>query len=308
MGTDTKVQWCHHTFNPWLGCDKCSEGCKNCYAEVSTPVRVARSKGLELWGAQAQRRIASEEMWKQPLKWDRDAEKAGIRHRVFCASLADVFEDYRGPDADAVRAARFRLITLIAQTPHLNWLLLTKRPENVAKLWPVTLPGIQHYDNIWIGCTVENQARATQRLPELLKIPAVIRFVSYEPALEAVDFSRWMWPVHSSWDSKYKTPEDALAAGSAVGRHRQALVHADARFIDWVIVGGESGPGARRFDIGWARSVVKQCQEGGVACFFKQAGSKPFIDDKPLSLRDRKGGDLDELPPDLRVREFPDAA
>ncbi len=138
MAQNSKIEWTHHTFNPWWGCVKVSPACKNCYAQAW-----ANRLGMNLWGGKATRRFFSDQHWKEPLKWNRDAEVSGERHRVFCASMADVFE--RRAELNQWRE---RLWRLIEQTPFLDWLLLTKRPESVAiyapwkKLWP---------DNVWLG-------------------------------------------------------------------------------------------------------------------------------------------------------------
>lgn len=133
MGVTTGIAWTDHTFNPWIGCAHVSPGCDHCYAEAGTSARIARGRGLPLWGEGAARQVTSPDYWKQPLRWDRAAAKEGVRRRVFCASLADVFEDRR--DLDAARCA---LWDMIEQTPNLDWLLLTKRPQNVLRLAPTT--------------------------------------------------------------------------------------------------------------------------------------------------------------------------
>jgi protein gp37 len=299
MGALTSIEWCDRTFNPWIGCAKVSPGCAHCYAEEATPVRVARSRGLELWGVDAARRPASESTWKQPLAWNRAAAAAGTRARVFCASLADVFEDRE--DLDVHRA---RLLTLIDATPHLDWLLLTKRPERVTLALlrllggddRMTPPGLRATTiagrwlrgdppaNVWLGTTVEDKLRAAQRIGALERIPARVRFLSCEPLLEDV--------------------ADVVRA---------------ARGIHWVIVGGESGSRARTFDVAWARGLVASARAIGAAPFVKQLGAAPvealpprngiaFASPPRLLLADRKGGDLDEWPLDLRVREFPEVA
>lgn len=296
MGEGSKIAWCHHTFNPWMGCVAVSEACKFCYAEAF----VTKRMGLPLWGPKAERRVTSAGNWREPLRWNRKAAAAGVRHRVFCASLADVFEDR--PDLAEPRARLFRLIE---ETPALDWLLLTKRTDRMIDLareagWPGDWP-----ENVWAGTTVESQKRANERVPHLLLVPASVRFLSCEPLLEPVDVSRWMWPVHWTWDARFPTPEAAIAAGAPASRHRQSLVSASAAFINWVIVGGESGPGARPFDLDWARSLRDQCKTAGTAFFFKQAGSRALDGGKPLRLRSYKGDDLGELPADLAVQDVP---
>lgn len=174
MGAETKIEWCDHTFNPWIGCTKVSPGCANCYAAVNTFTRAQRAHGRELWGPDAARHVTSEAKWREPIRWDAAAKAAGIRRRVFCASMADVFEDR--PDLAEPRA---RLAYVIGKTPNLDWLLLTKRPENIARLWitDVVPP------NVWLGTTVEDQERADERIPHLLAVPAAVRFLSVEPLL-----------------------------------------------------------------------------------------------------------------------------
>lgn len=288
---ETSIQWADYTFNPWIGCQRVSPGCEHCYAEARDH---HWRPGRERWGPKAPRERTSPENWKQPLKWNRAALKAGVRKRVFCASLADVFEDRL-----ELIAWREDLFGLIAATPALDWLLLTKRPENIARLWPEMKrspdnsayipcwePSAEHWPNLWLGTTVEDQQRANERIPHLIASPAAVRFLSCEPLLGPLDLSKWM-------------DEDELG-----------FVNSE---IDWVIVGGESGPGARPFDLAWARSLVWQCRNGGRSVqptpFVKQLGRHPFDGDtssEVLRLTDVAGGDPAEWPLDLRVREFPE--
>jgi len=282
MAANTSIEWAHHTMNPWRGCAKVSAG----YAENAAPVRIARSKGLETWGAGAAREIASESMWRQPLLWDRKAKEAGERHRVFCASLADVFEDYQGPSAEAVKAARLRLWALIEATPHLDWLLLTKRPQNVMGMipdsWRAEMPR-----NVWMGCTVENQEAAEERMLWLFNIPAKVRFVSQEPQVGPIDWNRIEF--NRSVKSLVSVYYNALSSGR----------------LNWIIVGGESGSNARPFAVSWARKTVAQCKAAGVPVFVKQLGANPWLDGVPYHIASKKGGLMSELPPDLALREVP---
>lgn len=271
MAEHSEIAWTHHTFNPVKGCQKVSEGCKHCYAEADT-----KRYGLKLWGPGAPRERTRPDYWKQPRQWNKRAEASGVRERVFCASWADVGEDH----PDWVQPRR-DLVQLIEATPALDWLLLTKRPGDLVRLfrdagWSGAWPA-----HVWAGCTVENQAAADERIPRLLEVPAAIRFLSCEPLLGPVDLA-------------YGAFNGADSLGSLEGLH-------------WVIAGGESGPHARPFDLTWARSLRDQCRGEGVAFFFKQAGSRPTLDGAPLKLAHRKGGDLQELPEDLRVREWPRA-
>ena len=287
-------------FNPWRGCTKVSAGCANCYAEAMSR---RNPQTLDVWGDAGKRVIAGESCWRQPLKWDRAAARAVERHRVFCASLADVFEDR--PELEAPRR---RLWELIVATPHLDWLLLTKRPENISRM--LGPRGINFYaregpvpcpqPNVWLGVSVEDQARADERIPLLLRTPAAVRFLSCEPLLGPVDLSAvglLRWDVLHGW----KPAHDGWPEGANTER------------IDWCIVGGESGPGARQCDVGWVRGIVGQCKAAGVACFVKQLGAKAILNSpspfnqatESLLFMDRKGGDPAEWPEDIRVREFP---
>lgn len=226
MAKDSAIEWTHHTFNPWWGCTKVSPGCKNCYAQ-SFAYRVGR----DIWGAKAERRFFGEAHWREPLKWNAEATRAGVRKRVFCASMADVFENR----AD-LAPLRERLWQLIAETPALDWLLLTKRPERVLKSvpWRDEWPA-----NVWAGVTAENQHWALKRVPLLVEFPAAVRFLSCEPLLGPLDLSTWL-----------------------EGAHR----------VDWVIAGGESGHKARPMNPEWPRNLRNQCLAASVPFHFKQWG------------------------------------
>ncbi len=244
MGAKTGIAWCDMTFNPWWGCTKISPACKNCYAEGVA----SRFVGVQLWGEGSWRKPASESYWKQPLAWNRAAEREGKRYRVFCGSMCDVMEDR--PDLEG---SRNRLFQLITDTPNLDWLLLTKRPENFRKFLPwISTP----WPNVWLGTTVENQEYFDKRSRYLVEIPAAVRFLSVEPQLGQID--------------------------------------ADLSGIDWVICGGESGPGARPMNIECMRSVKDQCTAAGVAYFGKQICERG----KPIPF--------DQFPEDLQIRKFPE--
>jgi protein gp37 len=254
MAENSKIEWTTHTFNPWHGCIKVSAGCEHCYAETLT-----QRWGGNFWGPAktTQRRLFGSKHWLEPLKWDKKAAAAGERHRVFCASMADVFEDH-----PQVVEARSQLFELIDRTPHLDWLLLTKRPENIERLWPWGWYDEQFtWANVWIGTSVENQEMADKRIPELLKVPAKVRFLSCEPLLEPVDLR------HVRLDEEVEI--DALTGNYGVLRPYAG--RSDA-YIHWVIVGGESGPNARPMHPDWARSLREQCVAAGVPFHFKQWG------------------------------------
>lgn len=170
MGKGTAIEWADHTFNPWIGCLRVSPACENCYAEVSPFVRMQRGRGRELWGVNADRHQTSEAYWRQPLQWHAEALKDGKVRRVFCASLADVFEGRS--DLDPLRA---RLFDLIEHTKMLEWLLLTKRPENITRMVPPRWL-LEPPFNVQYGTTAEDQKRWDARIPELQQVPAHRRF------------------------------------------------------------------------------------------------------------------------------------
>lgn len=277
---NSKIEWTDHTFNPWIGCTKVSDGCKYCYAETLMDKRYGKVK----WGPQGARVRTSAANWRKPLKWDREAKEAGKRARVFCASLADVFEDK--PDQPEMDEWRGDLFDLINRTPHLDWLLLTKRPENVRKAWHWELMG--YPPNVWIGTSVENQEQADKRIPALLTIPAAVRFLSMEPLLGAVSVEII----------------DGVFYDGGMPFPWQRLENPG---INWVIVGGESGPNARPMHPDWARRIQVECQRAGVPFFFKQwgewqprrtlNGEKMFRVGKHAAGRLLDGHEWNEFPP-----------
>lgn len=307
---DSAIQWTHHTFNPWRGCTKVSPGCTNCYADTLSK---RNPKTLGRWGPDGTRVVGTDAYWRQPLAWDRAAAKAGERRRVFCASLADVFEDWPGLLLDTsgnvvhvgdynlgqnrratLDDARRRLWDIVEATPNLDWLLLTKRPENIARMVPPSWLRSPR-PNVWYGTTVEDQQRADERVPVLCAVPAFLRFLSVEPLLGSVVLTPWLGNIVGyEFRPGVSVAPDALTARRGIG---------------WVIVGGESGGGARPLSIGWVRSIQHQCREACVACFVKQLGARPVVEQYdqtvPLELANGHGGDPDEWPADLRVREFP---
>lgn len=253
---DSKIEWTHHTFNPWIGCTRVSPGCVNCYAETLMADRYKKVK----WGPTGERKRTSADYWKQPLKWNREAAAAGERRRVFCASIADVFE-YKKDQSRDMHSWRSELFSLIRMTPHLDWLLLTKRPDLIYPIAPWFINEIEKYPNVWIGTSVENQEQADKRIPELLKIPAAVRFLSVEPLLGPVEL-----PYSESWFN------DEAWANNGPPQITLGDSTEPDNPIDWVIVGGESGHNARPMHPDWVRAIRDQCQSAAVPFFFKQWG------------------------------------
>lgn len=284
MSENTKIEWCDHTFNPWEGCQKVGPGCDHCYAET----RNARFSGGQAanWGPGAPRRRTSDANWRKPQAWNKQAywqcpcgwrgtERemqpwddgfgawascprchrgafSATRARVFCASLADVF------DNQVPEVWRRDLFKLIAETPDLDWLLLTKRIGNAGDMIANALlqqPGLESHvprwpwPNIWLGATITSKEEACRDIPKLLAVPAKVRFLSMEPLLGPVSF-----------EGMFANPADVRDGTNAL------------EALDWVIVGGESGPGARPMHTAWARSMRDQCQAAGVPFLFKQWG------------------------------------
>jgi protein gp37 len=362
----TKIEWCDYTMNPWMGCSKVAAGCTHCYAETLMDSRWGKVQ----WGPNGTRVMASEATWRNPVKWNKAAEGAAERPRVFCASLADIFEDWQGPIVDAkgkrlytyvdhnasaidgshgatMDDLRRKLFALIDATPNLDWLIHTKRPENSRRMWPPTCQkckdrgwylarfadnyptpcdecdrkarslglSLQHGQyakptggrpNVWLLTSVAEQCDADKNIPELLmcRSLAPVLGVSAEPLIGPIDF----WPYMPS------------------SEHGPAM---DGSHLDWVIVGGESGHGARACNLNWVDDIRDQCQAAGVPVFIKQLGAHPFFpfggntqewqstskeysqthgDVRCINLRDKKGGDWSEWPEDLRVRQYPEVS
>ncbi len=259
--------------------------------------------------------IAGESQWRLPLKWNEQAKKAGERHRVFCGSMCDFFEDWRGEPRDAtgaqllahshrgpfykrhtgnqarqfavdLNACRARVFDLIDRTPHLDWLLLTKRPENIRDMWPkMDNQGAGWMlKNVWLGCSVSEQQTYEQNLPYLLACHnlAPVLFLSAEPLLGPIDLRL----------------DECDVYGDCYETHER---------LTWVIVGGESGPNARPCAQEWIREIAAQCDWFEKPCFIKQLGDNSTnreLEPCP-DIKSKKGGDINEWPIDLRIRQFP---
>lgn len=352
MGDRSAIQWTNATWNPVTGCTKVSPGCAHCYAALvanrfwptqypKIPYETRTGAANIIVRGERERLFTDvqchEDRLDQPLRWKKP-------RKVFVNSMSDLFHE-AVPDAFIDR-----VFAVMALAPQHTFQVLTKRAERMQRyldyhgtrrrvaqhvedgprFWPLL--------NVWLGVSVENQHFADERIPLLLQTPAAVRFVSFEPLLADVgDISRWIseqMPTGSPLSGLEFCPRcgsgprqraDTIECPDCgyqwsgprlldmvEGDQRQALPR-----LDWVIVGGESGPGARPFDVAWARSIVGQCQAAGVACFVKQLGSNPVETNPALGgmigrtaypldrLRDRKGGTPDEWPEDLRVREMP---
>lgn len=275
MAEQSGISWTDATFNPWSGCTKVGPGCDNCYAEALMDKRWQRVQ----WGpGQPRRRTTT--TWRDPVKWNTNHAaffaQHGRRQRVFCASLADVFDNEVDP------AWRVDLFQLIADTPNLDWLILTKRIGNAARMineasrtvykgageptWP--------WENVWLGATVVNQEEADRDIPKLLATPARVRFLSIEPMLGPVNL-QYQLHVANTAKGWVKLPWFDSSDGRSAGGGAPKYIGPSVPDVDWVIVGGESGVKARPFHVDWARSIVKQCQAAGVPVHVKQLGAQP---------------------------------
>ena len=296
MAEKTDISWTDATFNPWWGCAKVSPACDHCYAERDSKRFAA---GKVLWGVDAERRTfddkpgGSNKHWDAPLRWARTMPaKLGRRPRVFCASMADVF------DKNAPEGARDRLWKLIEATPELDWLLLTKRVGNVRGMVPPAwlAPG-GWPAHVRIGSTIINQEEADRDIGKLLALNCP-NFLSIEPMLGPVELT-----VSRTDNFGMNTESLNTLTGRSVGRytppvpyrHSEAVYQVFDRGINWVICGGESGPHARPMHPDWVRSLMQQCKAAGVAFHLKQITERG----RPLPMA--------EWPGDLRVQEFPDA-
>lgn len=262
MSENSKIEWTDHTFNPWEGCQKVGPGCDHCYAEA----RNARFGGgvAPNWGPGAPRRRTSAANWRKPLQWNKahaDFYAAhGRRQRVFCASLADVF------DTDVDPAWRSDLFDLIELTPNLIWMLLTKRIGNAFReiARARSHDWLMGRDNVWLGATVVNQIEAERDIPKLLQVPARVRFLSMEPLLGPVQLDR----LQISDEREL----DVLRGQAGVTAQHFIFKPKIGDRVDWVIAGGESGPGARPMHPRWARAIRDQCAAAGTPFLFKQWG------------------------------------
>lgn len=275
MADESGISWTDATFNPWIGCAKVSPACAHCYAETLAVNRMGLRDEKAVWGEGANRRVTADATWRNPLRWAKLARQGllpnrkenldGHRPRVFCASMADVFED-----RDELEEPRIRLFELIEETPELDWLVLTKRPE-FARMWLPSWWSVLRDDplpNLWLGVSIEN-ARFTWRADVLREIPAAVRFISAEPLLGS------LFPPSAA---SLPCPTGVACSGCRyceTARERAAKrPPLDLTAIDWVIIGGESGGrSSRPMRVEWARELRDVCLNHGIALHFKQWGS-----------------------------------
>jgi protein gp37 len=274
MAENSKIEWTDHTFNAWVGCTKVSPGCDHCYAE-SWAKRTGRPW---LWTTRDRKRTTPA-YWRQPLKWHA-AVPDGERRRVFCASLADVFDNEADPQW------RVDLFDLVRATPRLDWLLLTKRIGNVRTMLPPDWNNsITGYNNVWLGISVVNQEEADRDIPKLLNTPARIHFLSCEPLLGPIDLRN----VRHSLRGESYMVASVLEADDGFG------LNAPRNRIDWVICGGESGPHARPMEAQWAHALRVQCALARIPFFMKQGSQANWPAFK----------NFDSFPSGLQAREWP---
>lgn len=266
------------TFNPWIGCTKVSGACDHCYAEGAA--KKLEIDGKPLWGGKAARRPVSESTWAAPKAWDRRAAREGRRFRVFCASMADVFDNHRSIDP----AWRERLFRLMMDTPNLDWLILTKRPQNARNgmlpiSWAANWP-----NNVWFGITGEDQTEFDRRWLWVCDLPAPVLFISVEPMLSELDI-RW-------------TLDPVEVAGRFLRSGRFSPGLETIRRPGWFIAGGESGKIADCRDTpdGHFIRLLAQCHFNGIPYFQKQlAQVRHRVDYKKF----------DRFPEVLQVRQHP---
>lgn len=293
MADKTKIQWTDASWNPVTGCSKVSSGCRRCYALRDWP-RLAANPKTVYYGRDFTDVQVHPERFDQPLRWMKP-------RKIFVNSMSDLFHE-KVPYWDIVRIFAIMGLCLVMDRKHV-FQILTKRPERMANLLSddtflthVTIKMKQHgpelpgensppmwpLPNVWLCASVEDQSTADERIPWLLATPATVHGVSYEPALGPVNFERYFKRTHPG-----ATPTPTPG-------------------IDWVVVGGESGPKARPFEVEWMKSVITQGHLGGVPVFCKQLGANAHMMGERYPTLDRHGGDWDEWPADLRVREYPE--
>lgn len=320
MGELTGIEWTDSTWNPFIGCAKVSDGCKFCYADAIS----SRFPFVE-WGANGTRVLTVESNWKQPLRWNRKAGEAGVRHKVFVASLADIFEDWKGPMLNnkgeqvfaygsewgshlsvidgafplTMDLVRKRLFAMIDATPNLDWLLLTKRPENIRWMWTSVdeengRPS--HRRNVWLGTTAENQDNLERRMPSLKKCRDLspVLFLSVEPMVGPVT----LWPDAFSDCANFEnTVMDPTTGAYECCLKCDYTGVSSEPLVDWVIAGCESGHSRRPANASWFESLAKECAEYEIPFFMKQ-----------MEINGEVSKTLSSFPSPVQVRQFPEVS
>lgn len=316
----TKIEWTEQTWNPMVGCSKISAGCQNCYAinqayrndamgqKLDNPGRLAYYDGLtEKRGNRVE--------WTGVVRFVPEALEIPLKRKKptvwFVNSMSDLF--YESVSFENL----CEIFDVMGSTPHHIYQILTKRPDRMAELVPLIYrelaarEGLELSDDfeppshIWLGVTVENQKAADELIPLLLQTPAAVRFLSCEPLLGGLNLGRIRTLEAFSEDG----PGTINALTGEMFDADRSIGHTDN--IDWVIVGGESGPKARPCDIDWVRSIIGQCDAMAIPCFVKQLGSKPVFSEHDYPdcqepwLVTGKGSNMDEWPEDIRVRQMP---
>ena len=279
MAETTGIPWCDHTFNPWIGCQKVSAGCQNCYAE-----KLANFHGwVKEWGKDY--KLTSDSNWKKPIQWAKQAVKDGITRRIFCASLGD-FLDERVPLELKIKL--LNLFDEVGRIGGIELLLLTKKIENLDYFLP--LPWLTNPpDFIRIGTTVENQEMADKRIPILLNSWGGKNFVSVEPMLSQVNLTQIKWAKIPIDPKNYAAlgvpaPDEMWSIRNALLSRPGDELNKPLIGIDWVICGCESGTSARPCNIEWIRDLRDQCEQSGTPFFLKQINvdgklvKEPFLD------------------------------
>jgi protein gp37 len=320
VSAKTNIEWTDATWNPIRGCSRVSAGCLNCYAEKVAARFSDKGQPFHLFASRTPKPHWTgkieivENHLLDPLHWRSPK-------RVFVNSMSDLFHESLSDEAID------RVFAVMALCPQHTFQALTKRPERMLRYCQSRAKSLSYWEaagrsigytfkfqsltgeqlstcpfplpNVWLGTSVEDRTTADERIPLLLRTPAAKRFVSYEPALGPVDFESIPFCLRDG----HPTPSDMQ------GPMALQYIRHGTPGINWLIVGGESGPGARPFNVEWARNTIRQCSAAGVACFVKQLGARPLSEggEEMHWLTDRKGGNIEEFPIDLRVREFPEA-
>lgn len=269
----SKIQWTEKTWNPVVGCTRVSPGCQHCYAERMAKRLIAMGQDKYTGTVDKNGR------WTGVLNFDHNSLSIPLRHKKpevwFVDSMSDLFHE------QVSQEWLIEVWKVMRDTPQHTYQILTKRADVMEERVKGLVETFGILPNVWLGVSVENQEYADKRIYHLINTPAAIRFLSCEPLLGLVDLSYWLIKYHESQKVR-------------------------PWHIDWVIIGGESGPGARPFHLEWARGIIDECQAADVAVFMKQVGSNPVMDNVGYPIKDHKGGDMSEWPEWLRVREMPD--